>query len=340
MNIYEQQVKNSRLSYLILFIFFIFFLIIGIGFDYFYLNTISLPKGNLNINDGYYYKVERTPKRFIPYGTLTALVISTILVINAFSNGIKMIISSTSARTPDPSDIREKQLLNVVEEMSIAAGITKPQVYIIPDDDLNAFATGFSPEKSYIFVTEGLLKELNREELQAVIAHEMTHIRFNDIKMMTLTVILMNTIAVISDFIARSNRRTSRNSSSSRNRGNGIIFLIWIILLILSPIISRILAMAISRKREYLADAGAAELTRNPLALASALEKIRKSVQPTRSIKDSVAYLCISDPRGSYIEERTDWIANLFATHPPIEKRILALKLMAYERSKQNTYNL
>lgn len=329
MNIYEQQQKNKRLTLVILLIFICFFAFIGIGFDYFYLNNISLPSNY--VNDSYYNTYSN--RSFIPYGTIGALILSAILVINAFLNGINMIVQATGARAINENDLKEKQLLNVVDEMSIAAGIPRPKIYIVPDDDLNAFATGFSPQNSYIFVTQGLLNELNREELQAVIAHEISHIRFYDIRLMTVTVTLMNAVAIISDFIARSNRRTSYSSSRSKKGGAaGIIFLIWVILLILSPIISRILAMAISRQREYLADAGAAELTRNPKALISALEKIRRAVNPTRSIKDSIAHLCIADPRGSFIEERTDFWAELFSTHPPMEKRILALKLMAYEK--------
>ncbi|MCX7641600.1 MAG: M48 family metalloprotease, partial [Elusimicrobiales bacterium] len=260
MNIFEQQQKNKRLTLIILFIFICFFAFIGFGFDYFYLQNI--PKSTYNE----YYSIETT-KQFIPYGTISALLLSAILVINAFINGINMIVQSTGARPVNETDLKEKQLINVVEEMSIAAGIPKPKVYIVPDYDLNAFATGFSPQKSYIFVTQGLLDNLSREELQAVIAHEISHIRFYDIRLMTITTVLMNAIAMISDFIARSNRYRTSSTSRSRSRGGaGIIFLIWIILLILSPIISRILAMAISRQREYLADAGAAELTRNPKA--------------------------------------------------------------------------
>ncbi len=325
MNIYEQQTKNKRLTYLILIIFFAFFLFIGIGFDYFYLSPTSL-----NISSAEYGNTHNI--KFIPYGTIISLIISIILVLNAFLNGIDMIIKSTYARPPDEENPKEKQLLNVVEEMSIAAGIPMPKVYIVPDDDLNAFATGFSPQKSYVFVTDGLLRELNREELQAVVAHEISHIRFYDIRLMTLITVLMNTIALISDFVGRTSRYRQRSSSRRKGGGiEGLLFLIWLILLIISPIISQILAMAISRKREYLADAGSAELTRNPKALISALEKIRKALQPTKSIKDSVAHLCITDPRGSLIEEKTGFLANLFATHPPMEKRILALKLMAYE---------
>jgi len=323
MNIYDQQQKNKKLTIIIFVVFVIFFLIIGFGFDYFYLYNYHL------YND----------KKFIPIGTILSLIISFILVIIAFTNGIKMIISSTDARIPDPNNLKERQLLNVVGEMALAAGIKVPLTYIVPDSDLNAFATGFSPQKSYIFVTQGLLDNLTREELQAVIAHEISHIRFYDIRLMTAVTVLINTIAIISDIISRSNRRyTSSSSRSTRRSGsNSIIFFIWIILVILAPIISRILAMAISRQREYLADAGSAELTRNPKALISALEKIRMSTQPTRSLKSSVAHMCITDPRGSLIEEKTGFFADLFATHPPMEKRILALKLMAYEYDKLKT---
>lgn len=331
MNIYEQQSKNKKLTWIMLFVFIIFFVAIGAGFDYFYLGYTKTKYVNDTIT---------TQKEFIPFATISSLIISIIMIIISFSNGIKMIVSATGARPANFDDLKEKQFVNVVEEMSIAAGIPKPACYIVPDNDLNAFATGFSPDKSYVFITQGLLDQLNREELQAVIAHEISHIRFYDIRLMTVTAILMNAVAMISDMMARSSRRNSySSSSSSRNRnsgGGGILFLIWIILVILAPIISRMMAMAISRQREYLADAGAAELTRNPKALISALEKIRKSVQPTKNIKESVAHMCITDPRGSLIEEKSGFIADLFATHPPMEKRILALKVMAYEQTKNN----
>ncbi|NLH38889.1 MAG: M48 family metalloprotease [Elusimicrobia bacterium] len=331
MNIYEQQQKNKRLTVILIIVFVLFFIIIGLGFDYFYLN---LYPAYINENG------DEVMRRFVPYGTIFCLILSLILVINAFSNGIKSIIKATGAIPPNPDDIKEKQFIDVVEEMSIAAGIPKPAAYIVPDSDLNAFATGFSPEKSYIFATRGLVDNLNREELQAVVAHEMSHIRFYDIRLLTVTTVLMNAIALISDMIWRSSRSRGYSSSSksssskSKNSGGVIIFFIWIILLILAPIISRILAMAISRQREYLADAGAAELTRNPKALISALEKIRSAVEPTKMVKDGVANMCIADPRGSLIEEKTGFIADLFATHPPMEKRILALKLMAYEKQR------
>lgn len=327
MNIYEQQAKNKRKTVFLVIIFILFFLIIGIGFDYYYL-YLNIPQSVDELSRSNVHK-------FIPYGTIISLLFSTIMVIYSFKTAIKNIIIATDARLPDLNDVREKQFVNTVAEMAIAAGLPMPGTYIVDDYDLNAFATGFSPEKSYIFVTKGLLNELNREELQAVVAHEMSHIRFYDIRLLTAATVLLNTISIISDTIIRSSRRRVSTSRSSRSKsgGGGILFLIWIILVILAPIIAKLITLAISREREYLADAGAAELTRNPRALASALEKIRKSLSPTRSLKDSVAYMCITDPRGSLYEEATGWISNLFATHPPLEKRILALKLMAYENS-------
>ncbi|MBP7795677.1 MAG: M48 family metallopeptidase [Elusimicrobiales bacterium] len=329
MNIYEQQQKNKRLTVILVIVFVLFFMIIGLGFDYFYFNWQPFSVNEYG---------QEVKKQFVPYGTIICSILSLILVINAFSNGIKNIISSTAAVPVNPNDIKEKQFIDVVEEMSIAAGIPKPASYIVPDRDLNAFATGFSPQKSYIFATRGLVENLNREELQAVVAHEMSHIRFYDIRLLTVTTVLMNAIAIISDMMWRSSRNAryyssgSSSSSKNKNSGGGLIFFVWIILVILAPIISRILAMAISRQREYLADAGSAELTRNPKALVSALEKIRAAVEPTKTIKDAVAHMCIADPKGSLIEEKTGFWADLFATHPPMEKRILALKLMSYEK--------
>lgn len=315
MNIYEQQRKNKRLSYLIFLIYFLFFLAIGLGFDYFILG-----------------------KKSFYIGTIFAILFSVIILLSSLRNAINRIILATGSRKANPSDFKEMQFINVVEEMAIAAGIQKPECYVVVfDNDLNAFTAGLSPSRSYIFVTFGLLNELNRDELQAVIAHEMTHIRSGDMRLLTLLTVLMNAIAILSDTGRRSLRGTRISGRNSRNGGGGVVFMIWLLFLILSPIISRILAMAISRQREYLADAGAAELTRNPRALISALEKIRsaiRSTSPIKSIKDSVAYLCIADPNGTLSEERTGFFKSLFATHPPIEKRILALKLMAYEQEK------
>jgi len=344
MNIYEQQASNRRTTALIMAVFVGFFLVIGLGFDYFYLNFNPGGAAAPVLTADGYYETSRSRPQNVPIGTIVALLVGLGLTANGFFNGARMVLRSTMARRAITADEKEQVFLNVVKEMATASGLPVPAAYIIPDPDLNAFATGTSPENSVIAVTEGLLASLNREELQGVVAHEMGHIRNYDIRLMTVSAALMGAIALLSDFAGRSMRYGGRRSSyggssgssgSSRRGGGGgaalVLFVVWIVLVILAPLISRMLAMAISRQREYLADATGAELTRNPKALISALEKIRSAVMPTSAINNGVAHMCIADPRGSLIEEKLGFTADLLATHPPMEKRILALKVMAYQ---------
>jgi heat shock protein HtpX len=347
MNIYEQQAANRRMTWGVMFVFIVFFLVIGLGFDFFFLsfNPIKTPEYKLTAFG--YYEAAGT-SRSVPYGTILALLVGLGMAANGVLNGAKMVLRSTQARRAVPADDKERQFLNVVAEMSIAAGLKPPEAYIVPDADLNAFAAGINPENSVIAVTEGLLNSLNREELQAVVAHEMSHVKNYDIRLMTVSAALMGAIALLSDLAGRTMRPrygssggsspvASRSSSGGRKGGGAlvpVIFAVWILLVVLAPLISRLLAMAISREREYLADAAGAELTRNPMALVSALEKIRNAVMPSYAINNGVAHMCIADPRGSLIEEKTGFTANLFATHPPMEKRILALKVMAYQAGR------
>jgi heat shock protein HtpX len=209
-----------------------------------------------------------------------------------------------------------------------------PKVMVVPDPDPNAFATGMSPETGVVAVTEGLLTKLNRDELQGVVAHEMSHIRNYDIRLMTVVAALVGSVLILSDGATRSMRfggmRGGSRRKSSSGGGGGILLIIWIIAIVLAPIIARMLAMLVSRKREYLADASAAELTRNPLGLASALQKLESAVAPTESIRKGSAHLCIVDPMGRKLNEKEGSIADLFATHPPIARRIQALNAMAY----------
>jgi heat shock protein HtpX len=178
-----------------------------------------------------------------------------------------------------------------------------------------------------------MLESLSRDELQGVAAHEMSHIKNFDIRLMLLLAVLVGSIALISDWARRSlfygQRRRDSKSAGSGAAGL-VILVVWLIAVVLAPLISQLLAMFVSRKREYLADASGAELTRNPLALASALEKIDSRSEPTRSINQGTAHLCICDPKGHALGAREGGVADLFATHPPIDKRIEALKQMAY----------
>jgi len=261
-------------------------------------------------------------------------VVGTIMAVSSLESGATSVLHSTGAEPVDPNNPAHQQLINVVEEMSIASGMPKPQIFVIPDPDPNAFATGKDPEHSYVAVTQGLLDTLNREELQGVIAHEMSHVRNYDIRLMTVVAAFVGALVLLSD----SGRRGARfrgllgRSSRSRSSGAGGIFLIlWLIGIVLAPLIAQLMAMMVSRRREYLADASGAELTRNPLGLASALQKLDRASAPTESIKRGSAHLCIVDPLGRSINSKEGFAAELFGTHPPIEKRILALDAMAYQ---------
>ncbi len=330
----------------IMFVFVILFFVIGMGFDFFYLSFNPAAEPAYKWNSLGYYEAAGASQP-VPYGTIFALLIGFGMVANSMVNGAKMVLRSTQARLAVPTDEKERQFINVVAEMSTASGLQRPQAYIVPDADLNAFAAGINPENAVIAVTEGLLSSLNREELQAVVAHEMSHIKNYDMRLMTVSAALMGAIALLSDLAGRTMRvrgssgvgsASAKSSSGGRKSGGGalmlVVFVVWILLVVLAPLISRLLAMAISREREYLADASGAELTRNPLALVSALEKIRAAVMPSYAINNGVAHMCITDPRGSLIEEKMGLAADLFATHPPMEKRILALKVMAYQKGK------
>src|SRR5208283_5779967 len=206
-----------------------------------------------------------------------------------------------------------------------------PKTYVIDDPDPNAFATGRDPAHSSIVATRGLLEILNREELQAVASHEMSHIRNFDTRVMLIVAVLVGSIALLAGWAGRM-LFWGRGNQNRRNSGAGalVILVVWLVAVILAPILSQLIAMCVSRKREYLADASGAELTRNPTALANALAKISSNYQPSRLINQGTSHLCISDPQNNSLGSKEGWFADLFATHPPIGKRIEALKQMAF----------
>jgi heat shock protein HtpX len=317
-NLFEQQKKNLRRTTGILAGFVAFLVFLGIGADFFLYGAGAGPG--------------------FPVATLGALLFGAGSSLWALRAGDRAVLESANAVPIDPKDPRQRVLDNVVEEMAIAGGLPKPAVYVIPDRDPNAFATGRGPEKSSIAVTAGLLDALNREELQAVVSHEMAHVKNYDIRLMTVVAALVGSVLLISDWGRRGIGWGGGRRRSSRNGGGGVLllvfFVLWILSLVLAPIIARLVAMAVSREREYLADASGSELTRNPQALASALEKIDAAVAPTPSIKQGVAHLCIADPRGRAVNEREGSWAELFATHPPIAKRIALLREIAYQRGR------
>ncbi len=267
----------------------------------------------------------------LPVATLGALCLGGFSAWWSLAGGDRAILESTNAAPLDRADPSQRVLDNVVEEMAIAAGLPKPAVYVIPDADPNAFATGVGPERATIAVTRGLLEKLDRDELQGVVSHELSHVKNYDVRLMTVVAALAGAILLLSDW-SRRGLRFGRRSDSEKSGGLGILFvLLWIVSALLAPIIAQIVSLAVSRQREYLADASGAEMTRNPLGLASALEKIAAAVAPTPSIKQGVAHLCIEDPRGRPVNRQSGFFADLFATHPPVEKRIAVLREMAYQ---------
>ncbi len=261
--------------------------------------------------------------------TFIALAIALFQSLISYYAGDKIVLASVRAREPNLSDYEERQFVNVVEELSIAAGIPKPKCYVMDEPSPNAFATGRDPNHASVCVTTGLLKLMNREELAGVIGHELSHIKNRDILTMTMVAVLVGAIVIIADLL-RFNLYWGGGRRRSRDREGGdlLILLILIVIVILASIVGKLVALAISRAREYMADAGSVAITRNPLSLASALEKIAYYSRPMK-VSDAVSHFFISDPKKSSLSEKDSLWANLWSTHPPIEKRVAILKQMA-----------
>jgi heat shock protein HtpX len=273
----------------------------------------------------------------IPLGTILAVFIGIVSISTSLRWGTNSVLWSVHAKIPDDTVARLPELLNIANEMSLAAGIPCPSVYVVKDSDPNAFAIGSDPAHSSIVVTTGLLSILNREELQGVIAHEMSHILNYDTRLMTIITVLFGAVLLLSQWMKKSALVGGFVGSRVPGAGwlmRGVLFAGWLLTILIAPLIARILAMAVSRQREYLADAGGAELTRNPRALASALTRIELSADPTYSFQNGVAHLCIVNPSGAKINAKEGWWADLFATHPPMKNRIMLLEAMAYETVK------
>lgn len=248
--------------------------------------------------------------------------ISIIIILIQYFTGDKLIRAMNGAKEADKK--KYAYLVNTVEGLAIAAGLPIPKVYVIESEALNAFATGRNPEHASITVTSGLLKKLNREELEGVIAHEMSHIKNYDIRFMMLTAVLLGLIIMMSRIFIRSMWFSSGNRRSNNSGGAifAILAVVGIVLAVLSPIFAKLIQLAISRKREFLADASGAMLTRYPPGLANALKKISKSNIPLKTADSSTAHLFISNP----FNKKS--FNNLFNTHPPVEERIKRLEGM------------
>ena len=294
---FEEVSKNKVKSWLLIIIFILIISSIGAIFSYVYDSYTIL---------------------------LVVIFVSVFYSLIAYNSGDSMILSMLGAK--EAGRVKYAHFINSVEGLSIAAGIPSPKAYVIEDSALNAFATGKEPKTASITVTTGLLNALNREEVEGVIAHEMSHIKNYDIRFMMLAVVLAGVVTLLSDFFLRS-LRFKKSSSDSKSKGNieGILILAGLVLAILSPIIGKIIQLAVSRQREYLADSNSVVFTRNPKGIINALKKISLDPDPlVDSANKATEHLFISNP----FTKKHGVVSNLFSTHPPIQDRIKRLQEM------------
>lgn len=331
LNLFEQQAANRRKSWVLVAAFVLCFLWLGLGGDLIlWLGTSDLPPHEA----GYRHRV--------PWLGLVMGTIAFFLVLDVLRNGAKRVLWTAGAQPLEPQTPEERQLMNVVEEMAVASGLPMPKVYLLPDPDPNAFVTGTRPLEAHLAVTQGLLAVLNRDELQAVVAHEMGHVKNEDTRLMTLLAGIGGAILLLRDGLFRGFLRNGRVLGGGRRGGKGggnplilVLIVLWLLSWILAPLITRLLAMGVSRQREYLADAMAAQFTRNPAALAEALDKIEKHHAPTKSLSNGLAHLCIVDPTGRLANRREGRLWDLLATHPPMPLRVARLRAMAFQAQKR-----
>ncbi len=331
-NLFAQQEANRRRSNWLVGGFIVFFAWIGFGGDLALgLLTADNPPGSYH--------------HLIPFiGIVTSLVAAGICL-SAWKRGAERVLWSAGAwEILEAATPEQRQYVNVVEEMAIAAGLPRPRIWLVPDDDPNAFATGRDPAHANIAVTQGLLETLTRDELQGVVAHELAHVQNYDTRLMTLLAGMVGAVLLLSDGAGRMLRGGSRigggRSAGGGKRGGAgalgvIVLVVWLLTLVIAPVVTRILAMAVSRKREYLADATGAQFTRNPAALASALEKLGAASGATRAITRGAAHLCIVDPSERRLSDREGFVGDLLASHPPLGQRVIRLRGMAFQQEKR-----
>lgn len=232
----------------------------------------------------------------------------------------KIALASSGAKSITKAEAPE--LYNLVENLCIASGQPMPALYIVQDESPNAFATGRDPRHASIAFTTGILRILDKKELEGVAAHELSHVKNYDIRVMTIVVVLVGAVMLISDILLRS------SFGGNKKEGGAALVLIGLVLAILSPILAQIIQLAVSRQREYLADASGALLTRYPEGLASALQKISNTSKPLDRANHATAHLFISNPFGGKAKTQRSWFSKLFATHPPVEDRVARLLSM------------
>ena len=298
--LYKQIASNKRKTWVLLIVFFLLLAIVGYAVGYLFMNSGI-------------------------WGVTIAMILGFIYALTMIFQSTEIVMSMNGAREVDRNE--EPVLYHVVEDMAMVAQIPMPRVYVIDDAGLNAFATGSNPQNAAVAVTSGLLDIMNREELEAVIGHEVSHIRNYDIRISTIAVALASAITLLSSMAGRmmwwgGASRSRRNSDRDSGGFEVIMLVISLLAIVLAPLAATLVQLAISRQREFLADASSVELTRNPQGMINALLKLENSQPMTHHVDDASSALYINDP------QKPGFLKKLFYTHPPISERIERLKHM------------
>lgn len=267
-----------------------------------------------------------------PYGLVTGLVLGAGAAFSTLQWGAYSILRSVGASPADPSFTNDRRALNAVGEISVAAGMKSPDVFVVQDDAPNAFSIGRGPKHASIIVSQGLLESLNDEELSGVIAHEISHIRSYDIRVRTAATALFGSVLLLSHWTRAAATKGGAPGLALRQLRSGkkaLMLVFWILTLAIVPVVAYALVMLTARHREYLADASAAGLIHNPEALIHAMKKIGQSTESPAIFKGNIAHLCFVDPLNRSLDSKEGWFADLFSTHPPTAKRIFALQSMS-----------
>lgn len=293
MNLYQQKTSNIRRTWALILGFLVIVIAVGYAFSWYYGSPVIL---------------------------YVAVFIAVATNFYAYWASDKLVLSMSRARRATREEFFD--FYTVTENLAITAGLPKPKLYVIDDSSPNAFATGRDENHAVVCATTGLLAMLTRPELEGVIAHELSHIKNRDILLMTVVVVLAGFVAILADMFLR---MSFYGGNRDRQGGGGLMLVLGIVGIILAPLAAQLIKLAISRRREYMADASGALLTRYPEGLASALQKISATNRPLRHASHATAHLFIDEPFGRPEGGKRAWLEGLFATHPPVHERVKAL---------------
>ena len=301
---YERVSSNVRKTWLLIFVFLLMVMGVGWAFSYFF-------------------------PQWGPAPLIIAVVIAIAMTWGSYFSSDKIAIAMSRAKPADPQ--RDRQLINIVESLSIAAGIPQPRVFVVEDTAPHAFATGRNPEHGAVAVTRGLLAKMSRDELEGVIAHELAHIKNRDTLVMTIAVTLVGVVVLLADIFLRAMWFGGGGRDNDRGGGAWPLMLVGLVLLILAPIFAQMMQFAISRRREFLADAEGVLITRYPPGLINALNKLKEDQTVVRTASRATAHLWIEEPIALSKAQGAKrsggaWLNRMFATHPPLDDRIEALQ--------------